>query len=105
MKIAIFHPQIKTFGGGELISLSIASLLSKDHNVDLYSPYHINIEELEKFFNIKLRNLKLRNLGRICTLVTKSPTFGTYKMAFYVRKMLKIKGYDLIIDTGTNGMF
>ncbi len=105
MKIAIFHPQISVYGGGEIISLTIASILSKDNKVDIYAPYKANLKEIENFFGVKLANVGIKNLGILCNLLTKIPTLNTYKLSFYTKRMLRIKGYDLIFDTGSNGMF
>ncbi|MBN1502102.1 glycosyltransferase family 4 protein [Candidatus Woesearchaeota archaeon] len=105
MKIAIFHPQLRTFGGGELISLIIADSLSRKHEVTIYSPFNADKKELEKFFDVNLSRVEIRQLGFLSSLVSRIPFIKTLKTSFYVRDMMSIKGSDLIFDTGTNGQF
>ena len=104
-KIAIFHPQLTTFGGGEFISLIIVETLSKKYEVDIITPFKVKKEELEHFFNVNLENVNIKRLGLFENILAKIPTINTYKYSFYVRKALKLQDYDLIFDTGTNGMF
>lgn len=105
MKIAIFHPQIEIFGGGEIISLTIASILLKNNEVHLYTPSKVKIKELENFFGLPLSNLKILDFGLPLRFLSKIPVLSKFMTFFYVKKIMSMKGYDLIIDTSTNGMF
>lgn len=66
MKIGIYSPYLDSFGGGERYMLTIAEILSSQHQVDLFMDQHhqaLGPEELKnglsKRFNLNLLNLNL----------------------------------------------
>lgn len=105
MKIAIYHPNIHLKGGGETVCLTIASELSKKHDVTIYTIKKPNIKNLEDFFGLKLNKINFTIFGQS---ITRLPTFNTLKSSLYVKKAIEIfeqEKYDLVIDTCSNGLF
>ncbi len=103
MKIAIYHPQLNNFGGGETVALTIANALSKDNQVDIFTPYQVNKKNLEKFFCLDLSNINIKKIGN---LIHKLPTLNSAKSSILLRGAYKrLEKYDLVIDTATNGWF
>ena len=51
-KIAIFHPQLNNFGGGETVALIVASILSKQNMVEIFTSYAVDKKNLETFFDL-----------------------------------------------------
>lgn len=103
MKIAMYHPQLNNFGGGETVCLTIAEALSAENEVDIYTPFEIDIKELEKFFNLDLNNVKIKVFGKYINII---PGLSTIKPYFYLHSIYKkLEEYDVVIDTATNGWF
>ncbi len=100
MKIAIYHPGIKTMGGGETVSLTIASALSRAHSVDLICHENVESERLQEFFGLNLSKVRFRVHPQTLHI------FNTLKTAINLKSTYPIMDeYDLIIDTFTNGWF
>ena len=104
MKIAIFHPQINNYGGGELVALTIASFLSKDHNIDVLSSFKTNKKQLEKFFSLDLNRVNFK-VRKFANFIQKLPSVPSYKSSLQVKYLTDLNKYELVIDTGTNGWF
>jgi glycosyltransferase involved in cell wall biosynthesis len=103
MKIAIYHPDLNLFGGGERVALTIASMLSEDNQVDLFTPYDVSKEALESYFNIDVSGIRIRSFGK---LIRALPSLETVKPSLYLRNAYRLlNNYDLVIDTCTNGWF
>ena len=49
-KIAIFHPQLNNFGGGETVALIVASILSKQNMVEIFTITMTKKQKLGKPF-------------------------------------------------------
>lgn len=104
MKIAIFHPLINYYGGGEMVALTIASMLSKNHEVEVLSSFPADKGELEDFFDLDLGNLSLK-VRPFAKFVNALPFINSYKNSLEVLYLGDLDHYDLVIDTGTNGLF
>ena len=78
MKIAIFHPQISIFGGGEMVALTIASSLSNGNEVDIISSVKVDKQKLENFFCIDLKTVNMMTRP-IEKFVRKLPSLESYK--------------------------
>ena len=104
MKIAIFHPQINNYGGGELLALTIAHALAEQYDVTIITGVEPNKEKLEDFFGISLTNIKFktRNFTKILNRI---PYPVSYKSSLNLKYLGDLNDYDLVIDTGTNGWF
>lgn len=97
---------MKTFGGGEMVSMMIAESLSKQYHVDVLSPMAVDKKKVENFFGVNLSSVTFKDLGFIGKMTLSIPTMKTYKYSIYTRLLSRYAGlYDLIIDTGTNGLF
>lgn len=84
MKIGIFDPYLDDLGGGEKYMMTIASCLSKNHNVSVFWDNISDIEELQKRFSLDLSKVKfIENIF--------SPNFNSIKRFFETKK------YDIII--------
>ena len=54
MKIALFHPQINNYGGGEYVCLVIAECLSALHDVTVLVSSLPDVNRLQKLFSVDL---------------------------------------------------
>jgi len=104
IKIAIYHPGLNIFGGGETVALTIASCLSKKYEIDMLTPQDIDKIKLENFFKIRLNNVKIKKLN-FHSMVNKIPSFNSIKRDISLRFLGPLNKYDIIIDTSTNGWF
>ena len=103
MKIAIYHPNLNLFGGGETVALTVASILSGRHKVDIFTSQGVNKIKLEKFFGLNLTKVNIVLLGKI---LFNLHSFRSTKPSLILRNSYKkLENYDLVIDTGTNGWF
>lgn len=103
MNIAIFHPQINNYGGGEYVSLVIAQLLARNNKVVIISSSKADKKRLARFFGLSLKNVVFEK--RKISIVHGVPFFHSFKKSFETRFLNDLCQYDLIIDTGTNGWF
>ncbi len=62
MKIGIYDPYLDDLGGGEKYMMTIASCLSKDHDVSIFWDSKKDLEELVERFSLDISNLKLRGI-------------------------------------------
>lgn len=51
MKVAIFSPYLDTLGGGERYMMTIAEVLSKNHQVDILLDSHLYLMDVENLFD------------------------------------------------------
>ena len=103
MKIAVYHPNINLFGGGERFALIIARILSTEHEVDLFTPHSINKKELGVFFKINIDKLVFIKFGKF---IENLPILNSAKPSILLRSAYKkLEKYDLVIDSCTNGWF
>lgn len=103
MRIAIYHPNLNLFGGGEMVAITIANSLSKKHEVDILTHYLIAKKELEDFFSLKLNKVNIIICKKI---ISKLPTLRSAKPSLLLKGSYeKLENYDLVIDTCTNGWF
>lgn len=61
MKVGIYDQYLDTLGGGEKYILTIASLLSKENDVDIFWDHKEIIEEAVKKFDLNLSNVRITN--------------------------------------------
>ncbi|MCK5283691.1 MAG: glycosyltransferase family 4 protein [Nanoarchaeota archaeon] len=102
-KIAIFHPQLNNFGGGETVALIVASILSKQNMVEIFTSYAVDKKNLETFFDLNLERINIVTVGKV---IIKLPILNSAKPSMILRSVYKkLEKYDLVIDTGTNGWF
>ncbi len=104
MKIGIFHPQINYYGGGEMVALTIANILSKKYEVEVLTESRSDKKNLEKFFCINLDNINFK-VRRISMLLSSLFFVPNYKRSIQLKYLRDLSRYDLVIDTGTNGWF
>ncbi len=86
MKIAIYSPYLDTAGGGEKYVLTIAEILSKNHQVYLLLDSHlkkIGIEDIKRKI-INLHNLDLSKVDFLEAPFGKGNSF--FKRLFYLRR-------------------
>ena len=103
MKIAIYHPNLDLFGGGETVALTIASILSRRHKVDIFTSQEVNKNTLEKFFGLNLTKVNIVLLGKGLSNIL---IFKSARTSLILRNSYeKLENYDLVIDTCTNGWF
>jgi len=104
MKIAIFHPQINNYGGGETVALTVASFLSKKHDVEVLCAAKPDPVKLSEFFGLDLAKVQFK-VRRHSMMISKLPSLPSYKSSLNVKYLSDLNHYDLVIDTGTNGWF
>jgi len=104
MKIAIFHPQINNYGGGETVTLTIAFALAKDHNVTILSSDKVDKKKISRFYGLDLQKVEFR-VRKVASIIKKLPFLNSYKTSLQVKLINDLNRYDLVIDTGTNGWF
>lgn len=103
MKIAIYHPNLNIFGGGEIFALKTATILSKYHEIDVISPWYIEKKKLENFSGLNLDNINFIIYG---SKIMKLPKLSFLKSSLLLKAAYKkLEKYDLVIDTCTNGWF
>jgi len=103
MKIAIYHPNLNNFGGGETVALTIGEYLSKKYDVDIITHSNYDVDKLTNFFNL---NLKKVDFIKINNYINYLPSFNSIKPFLLLKKTYKkLQSYDLVIDTCTNGWF
>src|SRR3989338_4992920 len=103
MRIAIYHPNLNLFGGGERVALTMANLLSGKHNVTIFTTANVDKKKMEDFFKIRVDNINFVLSGRV---VSKLPSLTSVKPALLLKSNYrKLEKYDLVIDTCTNGWF
>jgi len=103
MRIAIYHPNLNMFGGGETVALTIAGALSKEHDVDILTPYEVDKKKLEDFFCINLKRVSLLRIG---SPLTRNSLFRTLTPSILLKQTYPVlEKYDVVIDTCTNGWF
>jgi len=84
MKIGLYDPYLDDIGGGERYMMTIASCLSKNHEVDVFWDDRTNVSEIQKRFSIDLSKVTLKP--------------NIFRQDFSKVKKLKVsKNYDLII--------
>jgi glycosyltransferase involved in cell wall biosynthesis len=103
MRIAIYHPNLNLFGGGETVALTIAEALSKDNSVDIFTPYDIDKKKLESFFGKDLSKVNIVNFG---SFIENLPILNSAKSSMLLRSIYStLEKYDVVFDTCSNGMF
>ena len=103
MNIAIYHPSLNLFGGGEAVALTIASEMSRHNKVDILTHYAADKNSLEEFFDLDLSKVNIRYINK---LKSKLPVPNSVKSSILLRSSYKVfEEYDLTIDTCTNGWF
>ena len=84
MRIGIYDPYLDDLGGGEKYMMTIASVLSKDHDVAVFWNNKEELERVSKRFNLDLSNVETRaNIF--------SPRVS------FLKRLLETKKYDVII--------
>lgn len=84
MRIGIFDPYLDTLGGGEKYMLTVASCLSKEHDVYLFWNEHLILRNAVDRFALDLSRVRLvRNIFS--------------KEISFFRRVLETRKYDLII--------
>ena len=58
MKIAIFNPYFESLGGGEKVTSVMADHLSNNHEVTVLVKKSVDIENVEKFFDVNLSKVR-----------------------------------------------
>ena len=102
-KIAVYHPNLSTFGGGEFVCLSVALALAKDYDVTIFTNYSPGKEKLQNFFCVNLGQI---NIIERRHAISRLPILNSIKPGMILRGVYKmLEAYDLVIDTGTNGWF
>ncbi|MFH0876271.1 MAG: glycosyltransferase family 4 protein [archaeon] len=103
MNIAIYHPNLNHFGGGETVALTIASALSKAHKVDIITHTEADKSRLSSFFGLDLSNVNII----VFKPVISSLPFPNTIMPFVLLKATYslLEKYDVAFDTCTNGWF
>ena len=90
-------------GGGERVALTIASALAKrGHSVELYGITSYDKSFFEKYYNIDLSTVRFRTSFGLLSLLK---VFGHYQKCIIPCILSKAKGFDLIIDTSSNGFY
>ncbi len=103
MKVAICHTHLQMLGGGERVALTIASALAKrGHSVALYGITSYEKSFFEKYYNIDLSTVRFRTSFGLLSLLK---VFGHYQKCIIPCILSKAKGFDLIIDTSSNGFY
>jgi len=99
MNVGIYSPYLDTVGGGERYMLTIAEILSKENNVDVFLDSHLQTLDLEPIKNkvTKLLDLKLEDVSFI-----KSP-FG--KGTKIWERLNFLKKYDLFFYLTDGSIF
>lgn len=102
MKIAFCHNNFNHFGGGEAVALTMMDeLVKKGHEIIVYTHEMPRITDLEKYFGINIdNNIKFINIFRFKICIR-----AYYADYFLAKKVSNLEGYDLIIDTSSNGFF
>lgn len=59
MKIGIFDPYLDDNGGGERYMITIATCLSKNHNVDIFWDEEKDLVNIGKRFDLEIEKLNL----------------------------------------------
>src|SRR3990167_9152519 len=91
MRIGIYDPYLDDLGGGEKYMMTIATCLSKDHEVNVFWNDKKDLDELVERFSIDLSRIKL-----VPNVFTKDHSFLT--RAFETRK------YDCLIVLSDGGI-
>lgn len=93
MRIGIYTPYLDSFGGGERYTLTVAEVLSSEHQVDLFlDKHHLTLEpqrlvsELGKRLNLDLSkvNLKEAPLGPGTNILSRGIFLKNYDLFFYL---------------------
>jgi len=102
MNIAIYHPSLNNFGGGETVALNIAAALT-GHNVTIITHSEVDKHKLEAFFGIDLSKVDIKVHRPIVSQFYLPNTIrsGTLLHASYPI----LEKYEMIFDTCTNGWF
>lgn len=91
MKIGIYDPYLDDVGGGEKYMMTIASCLSKDHEVSVFWNNKKDLDELVKRFSIDLSRIKL-----VPNIFSKDNSF--------LRRAFETKKYDFLIVLSDGGI-
>jgi glycosyltransferase involved in cell wall biosynthesis len=103
MKIAIYHPNLHFFGGGEMVSLTLAEALSKKYDVDFIASKYVKTKEINEFYNLDISKI---NFKFINNWLLNFPYLNSIKSSLFLKLTYNLfNKYDLIIDTCTNGWF
>lgn len=105
-KIAIYNPYLETRGGGEKVSLALASVLSNQPNTKVYLVTHkkIDIKPLGQYFNLDLSKLKLQIINTdtlLDKILARLPLPGGFKNIYNdtrIYRSIKRRHYDLFIN-------
>lgn len=101
MNIAILHNNLNKFGGGEKVSINIMDELSKQgHKVMVYTLKKPQINNLNAFYGLKLDDTI--NFIHYNLKMFYRSFYADYLLA---RKLSKVEGFDVIIDTSSNGFY
>ncbi len=84
MRIGIFDPYLDDLGGGEKYMMTIASCLSKQHDVDVFWDNNSDLDNLIHRFSLDLSKIKI------------VPNIFSSKTPF-LKRFIKTRHYDLII--------
>lgn len=102
VRIAFYHPNMHLFGGGEMVALTLASALREKHEVTIFVAYPVDRRKLERFFALPLDGIIFRVFGRVLAHVP----VRFLRPSLYVKRALALfRGFDVVIDTASNGMF
>src|SRR3990167_4859149 len=84
MKIGIYDPYLDDLGGGEKYMMTIAQVLSKENEVEVFWDNAADLKELLKRFSLDLSKIKL------------TPNIFSPKVST-IQRFLKTRKYDFII--------
>lgn len=99
MNIGIYSPYLDTSGGGERYMLTIAEILSKENQVDIFLDSHLQTLDINE---IKQKKLELLNLDLSKTEFIKAP-FG--KGSNFIQRLKFLKRYDLLFYLTDGSIF
>lgn len=105
MRIVFCINSLNRFGGGQKVALTlIDELLRMGHEITIYTLEQPRVSEIIKFYGINLKNINFVNLFPSFLKRFKEIYYRFYYGDYILSKRLsKLKGFDIIIDTSSNG--
>lgn len=98
MKIGIYSPYLDTAGGGEKYMLTIAEVLSLDHQVEVFLDTHLESVGAEK---IKVKIVKLHGLDLSKVKFISAP----FNKGDFFKRLKFLKNYDVIFFLTDGSLF
>lgn len=102
-RVAVLHPDLTTFGGGELVCLHVLKGLAREHEVDLVTATpSVDISDLASFGGVDTPNISIRDIGLPVRFVhqIRGERFSLAEVATFNRAVKPIcSEYDAVIST------